>query len=479
MATMSGNATEGGILLPISDEDEPVEVWSALVDPSRPMTAQVFRLAAPNLIEQALLYLVGLSDTILAGRYLTEEHLAAITVSSYLFWFLGSLMTVVSVGATALVARLIGGRDAKSANRITQQSVTLGLILGVVICGLGELAAPGLVQALNLKGGAAAGATWFLRVVLLSVPLGGVMAAGIACLHGVGDTRTGMWVMVLVNAVNVGLAWPLVRGFGPIPALGFSGIVFGTAISEAVGGVAIVWVLARGQSGLKLSWEGFRLDWADCWRILRISLPASGESLTTIFCQLWFLSLINELGPTATAAHGVAIRCEAMAFLTATAFSISARTLVGQYLGAGRPDQAMRAGQAAWALGVVALIIIGTLLYFAAGSMLDLFLGGRQPAVVLEGVPVLRIVAFALPFLATMNILTGALQGAGDTRWPWVIVLVGYFGLRIPLTYALTDPDGFALGLRGAWFAMFADLAVRGVLVAARFQHGGWKQARV
>ena len=476
---MDGTQTEGGVLLPVIDEAEPAPAWSSLVDPSRSMTAQVFRLATPVLIEQVLLYLVGLSDTILTGRYLTEEHLAAITVSSYLFWFLGSLMTVVSVGATALVARLTGANEPRQANRVTQQAVTLGFLLGLVVLVVGEFAAPAMIRALSLKGAAAVDATWFLQVVLLTIPLGAIMAAGIACLHGVGDTRTGMWVMVLVNAVNVGLAWPLVTGFGPLPPLGFGGIIAGTAVSEFVGGVAILVVLAHGRSGLRLTWAGIRLEVADSWRILRISLPAAGESLTTIFCQLWFLKLINTLGDTATAAHGVAIRCEALAFLTATAFSISARTLVGQYLGAGRPDQAARAGRIAWGYGVLALVAVGGLLYFAAAAMLDLFLGGRQPAVVLEGVPVLRIVAFALPFLATMNILTGALQGAGDTRWPWVIVLVGYFGLRIPLTYALTDPNWFALGLRGAWIAMFADLALRGVLVGARFVHGGWKAARV
>ena len=476
---MNGNATEGGVLIPSSDDAEPLEVWSPLIDPARSMTSQVYRLATPVLIEQALLYLVGLSDTILAGRYLREEHLAAITVASYLLWFLNSLMTVVSVGATALVARLTGARQPAQANRTTQQAVSLALILGIFVFLGGELVAPWLVQALNLEGNAAADATLFLRAVLVTVPLGAIMAAGIACLHGVGDTRTGMWVMFLVNAVNVGLAWPLVRGLGPIPALGFPGIVAGTAISEGVGGMAILAILARGRSGLRLSRAGAWPDLPDSWRILRISLPASGESLTTIVCQLWFLGLINRLGATATAAHGVAIRCEALAFLTATAFSIAARTLVGQYLGARRPDLASRAGKAAWGHGLVALTLIGGLLYLTAPAMLNLFLDGRQPAVVAAGAPVLRIVAFALPFLATMNILTGALQGAGDTRWPWLIVLIGYFGLRIPLTYALTDPSWFDLGLRGAWFAMFADLAVRGVLMAARFLHGGWRRIEV
>jgi len=95
---------------------------------------------------------------------------------------------------------------------------------------------------------------------------------------------------------------------------------------------------------------------------------------------------------------------------------------------------------------------------------------------------VLRIVAFAMPALATINVLNGALRGAGDTRWPWAIVVFGYLAVRIPLTYWLVNTPaegGLGWGLRGAWLAMLADLCVRGTLVAVRFLQGGWVHARV
>src|SRR6185437_10514535 len=164
-------------------------------------------------------------------------------------------------------------------------------------------------------------------------------------------------------------------------------------------------------SGLKLSPDGMRPDWRKAWRILRISLPAAGESLTNILCQLWFLGLINRLGAIATAAHGVAIRCEAIAFLSVTAFSVAATTLTGQYLGARRPDLAARAAGTAWGVASVVLALMGVLIYGQAGPMFELFLGGRQPRVAALGVPVLRVVAFALPALATINVLSGALRG--------------------------------------------------------------------
>jgi len=453
-----------------------------LAVPGASIPRQVVWLALPVLVEQALLYLVGLSDTLLTGRYLAEQDLAAVTVATYLLWFLGSLLTVVSVGATALVARLVGSGHRENAARVCERAMGMALVVGGFTLLVGWASAPSVVRLMNLRGEAAGSAVQFLRIVLTVTPLVACTTVGIACLRGAGDTRTGMWVMVFVNAVNAGLSWALVCGFGPFPALGLPGIALGTAWGEGLGGLVVLAVLSRGWAGLRIDWRGAWPVGVEVRRILRVSLPAAGESLTNIVCQLWFLGLINRLGAAATAAHGVAIRCEALAFLTVTAFSVAAGTLTGQYLGAGRPELADRAARTAWGIGVVALALLGALLYVAAGPMFSAFLGDRLPRVAAEGVPVLRLVAFALPALATINVLSGALRGAGDTRWPWEFVVAGYLGVRLPLTYLLTGPadsGGLGWGLYGAWVAMFADLHVRAALVAARFLHGGWRAAKV
>jgi putative MATE family efflux protein len=475
---LEDEAAEGDVIVADVGETHP----STLPESNLGIARRVMALSVPVVVEQALLYLVGLSDTLVAGRYLAEDHLAGVTVASYLLWVVGSLLTIVSVGATALVARLTGAGDRSSAAQICRQSIALAIGLGMVILVAGGLAAPAIVRALNLEGQSAESATLFLRIVLLVTPMLACTAAGVACLRGAGDTKTGMWVMILVNLLNVTLTWSLVRGFGPLPKLGFAGIATGTAIAEGIGGLVVLIVLARGRSGLILNWRGMAPRRAEIARILRISLPAAGESLTNSGCQLWFLSLINRLGPTATAAHGVAIRCEALSFLTVTAFAVAASTMTGQSLGARRPDLARRASMIAWAIGTAVLTAIGLWLYVGAEDFFDLFLGGKKPAVAAEGVPVLKIVAFAMPALATINVLNGALRGAGDTRWPWAIVVIGYLFVRMPLTYWLVLPTpehGLGWGLRGAWIAMLADLCVRGVLVAARFLQGGWVRARV
>lgn len=447
--------------------------------PGGSLRRQVAWLAGPVLVEQLLVYLVGFSDTVLTGRYLDVDSLAAVTVSSYLLWFAQSLMVVASAGGTAVVARLIGAGDRAGASHISQQAVALGLMVSVFLAAAGLLAAPALIAAMGLHGGAAAGAVLYLRIILAVLPLMTCELVGNACLRGAGDTRTGMAVMSLVNAINVLLSWGLVRGWGPLPRLGLAGVALGTAVAEGVGGLVMLGVLAAGRSGLTLRPAGMVPDPAAQRRLLRVSLPAAGEMTTNSLCQLWFLGVINRLGPTATAAHGVAIRCEAIAFLTISAFSVAASTLTGQYLGARRPDLAARATRVAWGLGTMVLAALGFVLALGAEPLFAVFLGRGGTEVARLGVPLLRIVAFAMPSLATIGVLSGALRGAGDTRWPWVIVLTGYLLVRMPLTYRLAAPDPSSLGLAGAWVAMFADLAVRAALIAGRFLQGGWKSVRV
>jgi putative MATE family efflux protein len=450
--------------------------------PGRTIPGQVFWLARPVFVEQSLLYLIGLSDTVLAGRYLTPEHLAGVTVAGYLLWTMGTLFTLGSVGGTALVARSVGAGQAGEASRFCGQAFVVGLCLGILALVVVQAAAPWIVLRMNLRGAAAEAGTTYLRIVGAVAPFLACTAVGNACLRGAGDTRTGMKLMILMNVINIGLSWSLVIGWGPFPRLGLSGIALGTAVSEGVGGTLMVFLLARGRVGLRLSRETLSPSRTRIRRLLRISLPAAGDSLTNVGCQLWFLRLINRLGAIATAAHGVAIRCEAIAFLTISAFSVAASTLTGQYLGARRPQLAARSARTAWLMGCAFLSCLGVVLATQGTTMFNLFLAGKQIEVVAMGVPVLRIVAMAMPALATINVLNGTLNGAGDTRWPWAITLAGYLLVRIPLTYLMITPrasGGLELGLSGAWLAMFADLYVRALLVGGRFLHGGWMRARV
>jgi putative MATE family efflux protein len=452
---------------------------------------QVFYLAWPVLLYQLLIFAVGLSDRLLAGRFHEEvAYQAAQNTAQYLAWTITSYTVIVSAGATALVARLIGAGERETAVRATNQAILLAAAFGLLGSIVGFVGVQQVIAWLQLRDEAGDLAFAYLRPFLLLVTFQMIEMAGIGCLFGNGDTRTGTWVLGCVALLNVPLAWVLHHGLFGIPGLGFPGIALGTALSHVVGASAVLFVLARGRGGLQLRLRLLRPDPALLWRLMRVGVPAGVDSMSVAAGHLCFLSIVNQLGIVAGSAHGIALGWEAMAYLSGAAFGTAAMTLVGQNLGAKRPDLAARSGWTAFGMGCAFMCVMGLVFFALAPQMFLLFCPQPSKAPVIEiGVPVLRLVAFAMPAAACCFIFTGALRGAGDTAVPVIFTWVGFVGVRIPLAFILTHKEfqlgslgtwpGFDLGLFGAWMAMFADLCVRGAFFLARFAGGKWKRVKV
>src|SRR4051812_41719053 len=345
---------------------------------SRPLWRQVLALALPALAQQYLHLVVQLSDQFLAGRFELPDpqqrtgYLAALNTAGYLYWFVSSYTVLVSVGSTALVARFVGAKDWAMAKHATGQSVLLAVVLGAAGAAAALVGLPSLIEALRLTGDAARVCVEFLTPLAALLAFQITESACAACLAGAGDTRTGLKVLGLVAVLNMPLAWVLCFGIrpwpelgcvgvavgtglgrvvGPWPGMGFVGIALGTGLSHVIGCVTLLVILARGKSGLKLTLANLAPDLALVRRMLRVSVPVAVDSLSVAFCQLWFLSLVNRLGDTAAGAHGIALRWEALGFLSGGAFGTAAMTLVGQNLGARDPTRAARCGWTAFGLG--------------------------------------------------------------------------------------------------------------------------------
>jgi putative MATE family efflux protein len=466
----------------MGDRDQP----PAFIDRPGSTVRHVLVLAWPVLIQQFLIFFVGLSDSFLAGWFQPgdpSQHVAyqsAQTTASYLDWLITCFTVFVTVGSTALVARFVGAGDAVGAVHATNQSLTQAVILGLLGTAAGLLGVEPLVRLLGLKEEAAVFCVSYLQPLFALLIFQMIEQAGIACLVGAGDTRTGMLVRGGVALINLPLAWTLFH------ALGFQGIALGTAISHALGALAVLLVLARGRAGLRLRLDQLWPDWGLQWRLSRVSLPAGADSMSLAFCQLWFLTVVNDLGNTAATAHGLALKWEGMGYLSGGAFGTAAMALVGQNLGAGRPDRAARSAWTAFALGQAVMAAMALIFFTFAPEMFRLFAPNpeQQPVIGL-GMPVLRLVAFAMPALACTIIFTYSLRGAGDTRVPVLITWLGFLGVRIPLAYWLREPIvhlgpwTWHGGLFGAWIAMFVDLYVRGILLLLRFVSGRWKRVKV
>jgi len=462
----------------------------------RPIWRTVLALALPALAQQYLHLLVRLSDQYLADNFELADrsaratYLSALNTANYLYWFVSSYTVVVSVGATALVSRFVGAGDTSLAHRATGQAILLGITFGLIGSLAGVFGLPSLIAALQLRGDAGVYAVQFLMPLAVMLVFQIIESACIACLAGAGDTRTGLKVLGMVACLNIPFAWMLCFGIGPWGGLGFEGISLGTGLSHLIGCVILLTILARGKSGLQLTWANLVPDLPLIRRLLRVSIPAAVDSLSIAVCQLWFLSLVNRLGDTATAAHGIALNWEALGFLAGAAFGTAAMTLVGQNLGAGNPARAARSGWIAFQMGAAAMIGMGVMFVLFAVPMFRLFCHEESSRQVIDvGVPVLRLIAMAMPALASQIIFTAALRGAGDTRVPVLISWVGFLGVRLPLAHLLTQSEinlgwlgvipGWNMGLMGAWVAMCTDIWVRGSFFAIRFASGRWKKIEV
>jgi putative MATE family efflux protein len=434
---------------------------------------RVLGLALPALAQQFLLLAIQLYDQYLAG-FFTDAHTAALNTANYLYWAVSSYTVLVSVGATALVARFVGATDYKMANRAAGQALVLAAACGVAAGVAGWLWLEPLVRLLRLPDEAVGYAVEYLRPLAALLPFYVVEIGGIACLVGAGDTKTGLATLAGVVAVNAPLAWALSQG-----PLGFVGIAWGTGISHALGAAFVLGVLAVGRYGLRLTPGLLVPDFPLLYRLLRVSVPAAIDSLSTTAGQLWFLSIVNALGNVAASAHGIAIRVEALGYLPGVAFATAAMSLVGQHLGAREPARAARDAWTAFVAGCALMSVMGGVFYaFAPGFLAAFAPETNRGEVIAAGVPALRLVAFAMPAVAATIIITASLRGAGDTRVPVAITWTGFLAVRIPLAYWLTSPD-VGLGLLGAWWAMFADLYLRAGLLVLRFASGKWKTIRV
>lgn len=445
---------------------------------------EVFWLALPAVGEQLLNTAVGLTDQYFVGHldptialrlgYDRPTALAAVGLASLLAWITTTLFMGVGVGATAVVARRIGEGQPKAANEALRQALLLALVVGA---GSTVLVAGGSEWLLTALGAAplviAAGAT-YLQIVALSFVPTAFLFAGTAALRGAGDTRSPLYLMAAVVAINVLLTWLLVNGALGFPALGIQGSAIGTSLGRLSGGILL--------AGLLLS-KRMRLQTTPDWRpnrevirkILRIGLPSAGEYFVFQAAVLLMARLITGLGTAAYAAYSVTTTIESVSFLPGFGFGVAATAMVGQSLGASNPDRATRSAWEALRQGGLMMTVLGLLMAVWPATIVSWI--APDPAVIAHAEAPLRIAGLTQPLLALSFILTGALRGAGDTTWPLWLRVVSTWLVRVPLILLflwLTE-----WGLAGVWLAMLADYAVQGVLILMRFHGGKWKQIEV
>jgi len=436
-------------------------------------------LATPMLVTAVLQNLQSLIDLYWVGR-LGAVAVASVAISGTVLMVLMPLLMGISTGTLAHVARAVGGGRSEDASRAAAQSLWVASILGVVTGAVGlcfsdaVLHLLGASQDVTLLGGS------YLRISLLTAFTVFVLFVANAALQGAGEAATTMKIMAFSNLVNLVMDPLLIFGPGPFPRLGVRGAAVATAIAQGAAACVAIWVLARGHGHLHVRLAQCRPDFALVWRILRIGIFGSGQMFARSLIGVVMMRLVaTSAGTIAVAGYGIGMRLHMVVLMPAFALGGAAATMVGQNLGAGRPQRARRA---AWlATGVDALLMVAAaiVLSFFAPDFIGAFNKDPRHAndVIAVGSSYLRIVSPFYVFTALGIVLGRALNGAGDTVAPMVITILALWGIQVPLATVLSRM--FVPPTNGIWWAMAATFATQGLMVLGWFELGRWKRIEI
>ncbi len=441
------------------------------------MRLRILGMAWPVVSRMFLQSVVGMVDIMMVGR-IGPSAIAAVSIGNRLMFILIGALQALAVGSTALVAQYIGAGRKQDADRVIWQALLGAFLLAVVLCSAGFAAAPWAIrQMLSLMETVDVwvmeNATLYLRIVFISMIFGLPQIIINALLQGGGDMKTPLYIMVFSNIVNVVGNYVLIFGVGPFPEMGVAGAAVATGGARVVGAVIGFIVLVRGTKNIKLELKtlSFVPDMVVLKKILAIGIPASVEQLIRQSSMVVYSFLVASLGTMALAANEIVMNAQSISFMPGFGFGIAATTLVGQNIGARRPELAARYGVETTKLAALLMGSAGVI--FLVWPQLFVNLYTTDPEVASAASGALRIVALIQPLFAAVLVLSGGLRGAGDTKWVMYATTIGNYGVRMGLSFLAAFY--FNLGLMGFWLAVAADMATRAVVIIYRYRSGGWR----
>ena len=436
------------------------------------LQASIWHLAIPMIVEMLVLNISFALDTYWVG-HLGEAALAAVTISMTIRWTLNSLANGLGIGGMATVARRIGEKDRAAAGHAATQTILLGIGISIVLAAIGILLARPALVLLGAEPDVLPLAAAYLRITM-----GGLFAMILifvinSMLRGAGDAQLAMRALIVATVVTVVLEPILVLGVGPIPAMGITGAAWAFILGFSAGLVYQFWILLTGRSQIKIDLRHIRLDLPLMGRIIRIAIPSTVQMTLRSSSRLAVLALVGMYGTATLAAYGVAGRLLMFVVIPIFGLGNTCSSLVGQNLGAGKPQRAERAAWWVSGYAIIFTAVIVVLIYFSARPLIGFFIQDASDEVLDIGANYLLIVAPSLLAMAVGIVLGRGFDGAGNTVPAMVINLITLWGVEVGLAFVLSRWAG--MGASGVWWGRAASGLANGLLFAIWFKRGKWK----
>jgi putative MATE family efflux protein len=434
----------------------------------------VLLLATPMVLEMSMESLFAVVDVFWVTQ-LGSDAVAAVGLTESLMALVFSVALGVTLATTAMVARRTGEKDARGASVAAGQAILLGIILAAAMGTPGYFYAPQLLGLMGASPEVLAGGRGYAAVIFGSSVTVMLLFLNNAIFRGAGDAAIAFRVLAVSNFINIVLDPFLIFGWGPFPELGLTGAALATVVGRTTGVLYQFWFLFGGGSRIAIR----PADILPAWRVLAslVRVSTTGVMQFAIAHTSWIVlvRLISAFGSFAVAGYTIGVRIFVFIILPAWGLSGAAATMVGQNLGAHRPERAERAVWLTGFYNMLYMVAVAAAFIAIPEPIVRLFT--TDPEVVPYAVDCLRIVSYGNLSYAFGMVMVQAFNGAGDTVTPTYINLVGFWLCQIPLAWFLAMPAGF--GVAGVFAAIPIAETLITVMGIALFWRGRWKARKI
>ncbi len=458
-------------------------LWASLVEAIRgshqdytagSLNRAILLLAVPMVLEMVLESLFAVVDVFWVG-HLGANAVATVGLTESMLSLVFAVGMGLSLSTTAMVARRIGEKDPEGAADAAVQAIALGFVVSVVVGAPCWIFAPQLLQWMGATPEIVAVGSGYARICLGGSCAVLLLFLNNAIFRGAGDAAIAMRLLWVSNIINLILDPCLIFGWGPFPRLGVTGAALATLTGRSIGVIYQFYRLLKGTERIHILTRQIRLHMGVLWRLVRVSLTGILQFAIAHTSWIGLVRIVSMFGAAALAGYTIGIRIVIFVILPSWGLSNAAATLVGQNLGAGKPE---RAEAAVWQTGLYNMIFmgaVGVFFIFCATAIVRLFTD--DPVVVEMGAACLRIVSYGNLGYAYFMVMMQAFNGAGDTVTPTIVNFFGFWFLEIPLAYVLALP--MHMHSNGVFFSIAIAESSMAAASAILFRRGRWKQQKI
>jgi len=426
----------------------------------------IFKFAIPMLIGNVFQQMYSIVDSIIVGRYLGKQALAAVGASFPLIFMLISFMVGVAMGTTIIISQYFGAKDMKMVKRSIDTMYIFLFFAAIIVTILGITLSGPIFRLINLPEDVIPQAMIFFNVYLVGTVFFFGFHGISSVLRGLGDSKTPLYFLVISTVMNVILVWLFVAVF----KWGVAGSAWATVISQAGAFFTGIIYLNRTHEIVKLNSLKLVFDRAIFRKSLMIGLPTGLQQTFVSMGMLAITRIVNGFGTDAIAAYSAAGRLDSLAGLPAMNFGAALSTFVGQNLGANKPERVKQGLKATFMMSGALALFTSLFVIIFRQQLMGLFT--TDAAVIALGAEYLVIVSSFYIFFSTMFVIGGVMRGAGDTIVPMFITLFALWAIRIPAAWIMSE----YFGVDGIWWSIPVAWFIGMTLSYLYYLKGNWKK---